>query len=422
MKIITADHVLPISTEPITNGAVAIVGECIAAVGDRKQIVGQFPDAEIIDYGAAAIMPGMVNCHSHLEITAMRGALDEVEHDFRSWLLRLNSIRESWTDEDVEASASAGALEGSRAGVTCFGDIGRMGNAGVKALKAAGLRGIVYQETEFSPDNRTAANDFEELGAKFELLKDEETDLVKVGLSPHAPYTVSSQLFELIAQYSIINRIPLTIHAAESASEIELLTRGTGFFTDVYEKFGVEWFSPHCTPIEYLERLGVLSARPLLAHCVKVSASDIERIAANGASIAHCPKSNAKFGHGYAPFEQFVDAGIAVGLGSDSVASNNVCDLLEESRFAALSARNRDGSERFVGARDVLEAATVGGAKALNLDHLIGTLDVSKQADIAVVSLENNAQQPVSDIHAAIVFSSNARDVVMTMVSGRRVY
>ena len=153
-----------------------------------------------------------------------------------------------------------------------------------------------------------------------------------------------------------------------------------------------------------------------------VSESDIKKIKANGAKIAYCPKSNAKFGHGYAPFEQFLDAGIAVGLGSDSVASNNVCDLLEESRFAALVSRNREGSERFITAKEMLETATLGGAKALGLDHLIGTLAPGKQADIAVVSLGNVAQQPVSDIHTALIFASNARDVVLTMVAGSIVY
>lgn len=422
MKILAAAHVLPISSDPISGGAVAIDGERIAAVGELDAVAAQFPQAEITDLGQAAIVPGFVNCHSHLEITAMRGSLDEVEHDFRSWLLRLNAIREKMSPDDIEASAYDGALEGVRAGVTCFGDIGRMGSAGLNALKRAGLRGIVFQETEFSPDNRTAQADFEALGAKFERLKQDETELVRVGLSPHSPYTVSSQLFEMIAQYSIINRIPLTIHVAESASEMELLTRGTGFFTEVYERFDVEWYSPHSTPIEYLERLGVLSARPLLAHCVHASADDIRRIDGYGARVAHCPKSNAKFGHGYAPFEAFLDAGIAVGLGSDSVASNNVCDLLEESRFAALAARNRPDSQRFVSAREALTAATLGGARALGLDDQIGTLETGKQADIAVVSLTSLAQQPITDIHAALVFSSNARDVVMTMVGGNDVF
>jgi len=422
MKILAADHVLPISSDPIAGGAVAIDGDTIIAVGERLDIISQYPTLPIEEFGASAILPGFVNCHSHLEITAMRGALDEVEHDFRSWLLRLNSIRSGWSDEDVEASASAGVAEGIRAGVTCFGDIGRLGHAGLKALNAAGLRGIVFQETEFSPDNRTANEDFQALGAKFEALKKQETSLVTVGISPHSPYTVSSQLFEMIAQYAIINRIPLTIHAAESANEFELLTRGTGFFTEVYEKFGVEWYSPHSTPVEYLERLGVLSARPLLAHCVTVTESDIGRIASYGATIAHCPRSNAKFGHGYAPFEQFLDAGIDVGLGSDSVASNNTCDMLEESRFAALAARNRPGRSGFMTARTVLRAATLGGANALGLGHLVGSLEPGKKADIAVVSLGHEAQQPINDIHAALVFSSNARDTLLTMVDGSIVF
>ena len=422
MRVLAADHVLPISSEPITNGAVAIDGDKIARVGDRTTIESDFPDARVEDFGEAAILPGFVNCHSHLELTAMRGALDDVEHDFRSWLLKVQGLRSAMTDPDIEAAAIAGAREGAAAGATCFGDIGRNGEAGLNALKTVGLRGILFQETEFSPDNRTADEDFAKLGSKFEELKKEETELVLVGLSPHSTYTVSSRLFELIAQYAILNGISLTIHAAEARDEMALLTKGDGFFTEVYQRFGLEWQSPHCTPIEYLERLGVLSTRPLLAHCVKVSDSDIAKIAANGASIAHCPKSNAKFGHGYAPFEKILDAGISVGLGSDSVASNNVCDLIEEARFAALAARNLSGSKRFISAKDVLEATTLGGARAMGLDHLIGTLERGKQADIAVVSLEHQAQQPVNDVEAALVFSSNARDVRFTIVAGTVIY
>ena len=422
MRIFTADHVLPISADPIPNGAVALEGSRIAAVGTRDEIISRYSEAEIVEFGAAAILPGFVNCHSHLEITAMRGALDSVEHDFRSWLLKLNAFRAEMSDSEIEEAAYLGALEGAAAGVTCFGDIGRQGRAGLGALKRAGLRGIVFQETEFSPDNRTAQEDFNSLIKKFEQLTADRTDLVSVGLSPHSPYTVSSSLFEMIAQAAIIDRIPITIHAAESADETELMTRGTGFFTEVYERFDVEWHSPHCSSIEYLERIGVLAARPLLAHCVEVSDSDIERIASNGARIAHCPKSNAKFGHGYAPFEHFLDAGIGVGLGSDSVASNNACDLLEEGRFASLAARNRPGSERFISAKEILRTTTLGGAEALGLDDIIGTLEAGKEADLTVLSLDHLAQQPVNDVESALVFSSNARDVMATYVAGKMVY
>jgi 5-methylthioadenosine/S-adenosylhomocysteine deaminase len=197
---------------------------------------------------------------------------------------------------------------------------------------------------------------------------------------------------------------------------------GTGFFTTVYEKFGVEWTSPLCSSIEYLQQTGILATRPLLAHCITVSDSDIEIIAANQASVAHCPKSNAKFGHGYAPFERLVDAGIAVGLGTDSVASNNMVDMFEESRSAAFAARNRADRQRFVSAEEVLYVATFGGAETLGLEDRIGSLEANKQVDLAVVSISNIAQQPISDINAALAFSSSARDVAMTMVAGREIY
>jgi len=422
MKLLAANHVLPISSPPITGGAVCIDGSEMVAVGRRDEIAARFRDISIEDFGEAAILPGFVNCHSHLEITSMRGHLDDVEHDFTAWLLKLNAMREELSEADIIAAATAGAVEGAQAGVTCFGDIGRYGRAGLEALKKVGLRGVVFQETEFSPEDKTADADLKKLIAKFESLRADETDLVKVGLSPHSPYTVGPRLFELITDFAVANDVKVTIHAAESTAEDQLLEKGTGFFTEVYKKYGVQWNSPHCSSIEYLDRLGVLRIRPLLAHCICVSESDIDLIANSGSAIAHCPKSNAKFGHGYAPLERFLDAGIVVGLGSDSVASNNVCDLLEESRFAALAARNRPGCKRFISAGEMLEAATLGGARALGLDKQIGTIEAGKQADLAVVSLSHAAQKPMGDIHAALVFSSNARDVVLTLVAGREVH
>lgn len=421
MKILSADYVMPISVEPIFSGAVVIEGNKIIAVGSREAVIRKYPDATHEDFGKAAILPGFVNCHSHLEITSLRGALDDVEHDFRSWLLKLNDLRSKMSNAEIEAAAIAGAIEGARAGVTCFGDIGRYGKAGLEALKKVGLRGVLFQETEFSPDNRTADDDIERLKEKFFELRDNATDLVEVGLSPHSPYTVSPLLFEKIAEFAIAENIKVSIHAAESAEESALLANGTGFFIEIYKKFGFEWNSPRSSAMEFLERTGILSAKPLLAHCVTVSDRDIRIIAKSGSRIAHCPKSNAKFGHGYAPFEKFQDAGIATGLGSDSVASNNVCDMLEESRFAGLSARNRSRTRRFITPREMLEAATLGGAKALGLNDRIGTLESGKQADIAIVSLTNLAQQPINEIHSALVFSSNASNVIVTLVAGKKV-
>jgi 5-methylthioadenosine/S-adenosylhomocysteine deaminase len=422
VRSLTAKYVLPITGDPIENGAVVVDGDEILYVGPRPEAASRFPQAEIDDLGFAAILPGLVNCHSHLEITAMRGMLDSVEHDFAAWLLKLNLIRAGLSADDLFRSAEAGALEGARSGVTCFGDVGRFGEAGREALKATGLRGVVFQETEFGPDNATAAADFETLRGRFEGLRKNSTPLVAVGLSPHSPYTVSRRLFELIAEFAKSEAFPVSIHAAESQDEEHLLLNGQGFFSEIYRKFDVTWQHPGCSSINYLESTGILASRPLLVHCVTVSDEDITVIANGGARVAHCPKSNAKFGHGSAPFEKFLNAGIALGLGSDSVASNNVCDLIEESRYAVLTARSRPGRSEFLSAADALRAATMGGAAALGLESRIGSLEPGKQADLAVFSLTDRSQLPLSDVNAAIVFSSNARDVVSTIVAGKTVF
>jgi 5-methylthioadenosine/S-adenosylhomocysteine deaminase len=422
MKIISADHVLPVSAPPIAGGAVAYDAGRIVGVGPRALITAAFPNAEHEDFGPAAILPGLVNVHSHLELTALRGFADEFDDDFHNWLIKVTTTRgERLGEREIEISALAGAREGARAGITCFGDIGRHGSAGVKALVKSGLRGIVFQETEFSPDNRTAGEDFDQLRRKFEALRECETPLVRIGLSPHAPYTVSARLFGLIADFAIAENINLTIHASESVMEEDLMLYGTGFFAGVYEGLGHKFESPGESTIGYLGRLGVLRARPLLAHCVRVTDADIDLIVTSGSGVAHCPKSNAKFGHGPAPFGKFLERGAKVGFGSDSMASNNVCDLFEEARFATLLARNADSSAKFLQPADLIETATLGGARALGLDSVIGSLESGKQADLIVVGLGNLAQTPVHDVNSALVFASNARDVRLTIVAGEEV-
>lgn len=422
MKILSADWVLPISAAPIVKGGVLVSAGKILKVGLSGDLAKEYPEAAIEDFGEAAIMPGFVNCHSHLELTAMRGFLDDVEEFFYEWLIKLTKTRaELLTDEDIELAAIFGALEGAKAGVTCFGDIGRYGKAGFRALKENGLRGVVFQETEFAPLNENAPDNFATLKERYLSLKDAGTDLVEAGISPHAPYTVSAKLFELITDYALQDNIKLSIHAAESRMEEDFLRYGTGAFAEVYSRQGIAWSAPNLGAIKYLDKLGVLQARPLLVHCVNADEEDLGLISSSGSTIAHCPKSNAKFGHGIAPLEKMLNAGISVGIGSDSVASNNNCDLIEESRFAALMARNHANRNHFISAKKMLEAATLGGAKALRLDNKIGTLEKGKHADLIAISLSHVSQQPVNDIQAAILFSSSGRDVIMAMVNGEEI-
>jgi 5-methylthioadenosine/S-adenosylhomocysteine deaminase len=196
------------------------------------------------------------------------------------------------------------------------------------------------------------------------------------------------------------------MHAAESEAEELFLREGCGVFAEGLARREIEWKAPGISTIQYLLKLGVLDVRPLLAHCIRVDDIDIETLRDTGAKVAHCPKSNAKLGHGRAPFAKFIEARIPVGLGSDSVASNNTCDILEEARFATLLARA--GGDDISAAR-VLKAAT-------------GDLKEGGQADLAVVSLTGVHQLPSYDPAATLIFASSGRDVILTVVAGREVY
>ncbi|MEO8648788.1 MAG: amidohydrolase family protein [Acidobacteriota bacterium] len=422
MQILAAKYLIPVASDPMTNGAIVIDDSRIIDIGTRQKITSTYPDVSVDDHGEAAILPGFVNCHSHLEVTALRGALDTVENNFSEWLLKLTAMRASMSPEDVEVSAMAGVAEGLRAGITCFGDIGRFGRAGSEAMRKAGVRGVLFQETEFSADARSADVDLEKLLEKYYLLKQDASGLVEIGISPHSPYTVSGRLLEKLGRIAVDEFVKLSIHTAESRDEEELLQKGTGFFRSIYEKYSVEWTSPLMSSVEYLYKTGVLRSRPQLVHCVTVSDDDLGMIAESGSTVAHCPKSNAKLGHGSAPFEKMLDHGISVGFGSDSVVSNNNCDLIEEARFGALTARGRSGSARFLSAAEIIETVTLGGAKTLGLDDRIGSLEKGKQADLAVVSLTGISQQPISDVLSAILFSSSGRDVIATYIAGKAVF
>jgi 5-methylthioadenosine/S-adenosylhomocysteine deaminase len=423
MKILSADFVLPVASGPIADGAVLVDGEKIAAVGTREEITRSHPEAVSEHFAGSAIIPGFVNCHSHLELTALRGLLDDLDHDFPAWLLKLTKLRaEVLSDEDIADSAGAGALEGVRSGVTSFGDIGRWGEAGLNALKTVRLRGILFQETKFSPDNSTAGEDLKTLLERVSALDPGPSGRVEIGISPHSPYSVSADLFGLIADHALSSGTKITIHAAESDAEQTLLQSGKGFFADVFRKYGVEWSAPGERAVTYLNETGILSAKPLLAHCTKADETEIDLIAASGSKIAHCPKSNAKFGHGIAPLSDFLKKVIVVGLGTDSMMSNNLCDMFEEARFAALAARMRDPAARFIQPAEALRIATLGGAEALGLSEVTGSLETGKFADLAVVSLREVSRMPVHDVNSALLFASRASDVAMTMVSGEEVF
>jgi 5-methylthioadenosine/S-adenosylhomocysteine deaminase len=419
LTIYRADWVLPVAMEPVRDGAVMVdVEGRIAAVGPRAAI--EPPEgAEVVELGEAALLPGLVNVHAHPELAHFRGALEDLR--FRDWILRLvGTKRAALREEDFGVAARWTMVESLRAGTTTLAAT-ESSAAAVHALKEAGMRGIVYREV-FGPDPAQCEESMAGLREAVDRLRAEETELVRIGVSPHAPYTVSDALFSAASRYARDEGLAMAVHAAESGIERELVAHGEGDFAPGLRARGIGTPTRGQSTIEMFERLGVLDAQPLLIHCVLLDADDIWRVTDHGCAIAHCPVANARLGHGIAPYPELREAGVRVGLGTDSVGSNNRLDLLEEARFASLLHRGRMASHDFLSPDDLLRLVTLDGARALGLEERIGTLEPGKDADLCAVSLAAPHVRPVHHPVAALFHAARGTDVVLTVVRGRVLY
>lgn len=407
-----ARWVLPITQPPIENGTVAESDGVITYVGPRAGA----PAGDDHELGDAILLPGLVNTHTHLELTAMRGFLEDL--CFTDWIDKLRLSRtEALTTETLLDSARFGIVEGLEAGVTTYADTCSTGVA-MQAMREMGVRGIMYQEV-FGPDPSQAALAMTELEKRIDELDREQTELVTLGVSPHAPYTVSDPLYDAAAHFANSRNLPLAMHIAESAAEHELVATGSGDFAERWHRRGIGVSQRARSPIKLLEERGALERGPLLIHCVRVDAADIEIMARHRCAVAHCPASNAKFGHGIAPILPMIGAGIRVGLGSDSVASNNRMDMLDEARLAVLVHRATTQRHDAFGAHEALRLATIGGARALGLESRVGSLEIGKDADLAAFRIDIARTTPAGDPYAAAIFALPGRSADLVTVRGR---
>lgn len=446
--ILSARWVVPVSGAPLENGAVLLANGQIAGIGPADELLRSHPETPARHFPNAALMPGFINAHSHLELTVLRGYLESL--DFWSWIRSLTRTKyEVLSHEEIRLSALLGAVEAIRAGVTTVGDPMDIG-ASLDAVLASGLRGMLFQEV-FSPKAAEADSAVQLLQGQMQALEarlaawpgraalDEyishvapqveilegRSQRVRLGISPHSPYTVSASLFQKAAAFAHSRRYPLCIHAAESEPESQLLKEGQGPIAESYLQRGIAWNPPGCSPVEYLRRLGVLSPETLLVHCIRLEAQDFAVLRDAGVAVAHCPKSNCKLGHGFMDLRQMLEHRIVLGLGSDSVASNNTMDLFEEMRFVLGNPslfQCGAGSSRALRATPsanwALRMATLGGAEALGLAVVTGSLDCGKEADLIAVDLSKPHCAPVFSPVDALVYSARGSDVQFTMVAG----
>jgi cytosine/adenosine deaminase-related metal-dependent hydrolase len=399
LTIYTADWVIPVEGAPVRDGGVAVDGGRIVAVGPADELEG-----EVRAYEEAVIVPAFVNAHSHLEYAVYAGFGDGLA--FPPWIDLHVTRKRRLLDRDAVAIARLGASECLRSGIGTIGDASFTG-AAAHACADLGLTGIVHLEV-FGDDPDAALAHFSQLA---DDVADAVSDRLRVGVSPHAPYTTSGEVFEACADLGV----PIATHLAESRAEQDWLLHGSGTMTAAAELLVAP---PERTGVRMLAERGLLGPGVLAAHCVHVDDEEIALLAEHDVAIAHCPRSNAILGCGAAPLAAFLAGGGRVALGTDSPASTPSFDMFEEMRTAVYTARVREERPDALSASAALELATLGAARALGLGDETGSLAAGKRADLAVVSLAGSPFLPWEEPTTAVVFGGSPDRVLLTLVAG----
>jgi 5-methylthioadenosine/S-adenosylhomocysteine deaminase len=402
--IIKARYVLPMDANfsVIKDGAICVKDNEIAAIGKSEKICKDKDAQEIIDAGNAVILPGLVNAHAHSAMSYFRGIADGLplnawlkEH---IWPLEAKFI----APEFVRQSSELACLEMAKSGVTAFADMYFFENILAEVSERAGMR-ILIGEAILDFKSPSAKTPDEAIARTLEYKAAYSgNELVRVSLAPHSIYACSKDLLKVVKELSSAHDLPVQIHLAETQEEER----------DASVKFSM-------SPVEYLDSLGILSKRTLASHCIWLDEEDLDILASRGVKIVHNPISNLKLGSGIAPIPDFLEKGAAVSLGTDGAASNNTLDLWIEMRAAALIHKGIRHDPTAVTAHEIVKMATLGGAQALGLDNLTGTLEQGKRADFIVVNLDKPHLAPLYDIYSHLAYSACASDVQDVIINGK---
>ncbi len=386
----------------IEDGAVAITGERIAAVGPAAELAAHYPDARTIPAAGRIVMPGLINSHTHVPMTLFRGLADDLE--LMAWLedVIFPAEAEHVDEEFVRWGTRLACLEMIRGGTTTFVDMYYFEHAVAEEAARCGLRAIAGETLiDFpAPDHETFDEAVDYTRRFTEAWRGHP--LVTPAIAPHAVYTVSADHLKASHRLARELDVPLLIHLAEAQSEVEQVRTTTGK-----------------RPVDYADGLGILDQGTIAAHMIWPNESEIETLAARGVGVAHCPQSNMKIAAGVAPVPALLAAGVAVGLGTDGAASNNDLDLWEEIDTAAKLHKVTARDPTVLDARQALELATITGARAIHMDDEIGSLEVGKRADLIVVDVSSPHQQPVYDPYSVLTYATGAADVETVIVNGR---
>jgi 5-methylthioadenosine/S-adenosylhomocysteine deaminase len=389
----------------IENGYVIVKGDAIVAVGEGLPRMPNGPifTKQSIEAKGALVLPGFINGHTHVPMTLLRGLHDDVTLD--DWLRKyiFPAEAKNVTEDFVRWGTRLAAAEQIRSGVTTFADMYYFEDAVAEETKAAGMRGVLGETfLDFpAPDNKTNVAMLE-YTEKF-LKRWQNDPLIQAAVAPHSIYTCSQKTLQDSAALARKYHAPILIHVAEMKKELDDSLKQNGL-----------------TPVQYLNKLGILGPDVLAAHCIFVNEKDRKILSARQVGCVHNPSSNMMLASGVAPVIEERAAGIAVGLGTDGPAgSNNDLDLMEEMDLAAKLQKITKMDPRALGAKSVVEMATIEGAKALHMEKEIGSLEIGKKADIILISLDEPNAVPIYDVYAQLAYALKAGDVETVVIGGR---
>ena len=386
----------------LDDGAIAVKGDAILAVGPSAEIEAEYSAAQTINAKGKLVLPGFINGHTHVPMTLFRGLHDDVT--LNDWLYKyiFPAEAKNVTEEFVRWGTRLAAAEQIRGGVTTFADMYYFEDAVAQETKAAGMRGVLGETfIDFpAPDNKSEAA---MLAYTERFLKKWQGDpLIHAAAAPHSIYTCSQKTLQDAAALARKYHAPILIHTSEMKKEWEDSQKQNGM-----------------SPVQYLDKIGVLGPDVVSAHCIFVDAADEKTLAQKQVGCVHNASSNMMLASGVSPVAEMRAAGVAVGLGTDGPAgSNNDLDLMEEMDLAAKLAKITKMDPLALNARAVVEMATIDGARALHMEKEIGSLEAGKKADLILISLDEPNAVPMYDIYAALAYALKGSDVQTVVIGG----
>lgn len=388
-------------------GAVAVSGDSIVAVGPEAEILQGYTARQTLDAAGKTLIPGLINAHTHVPMTLLRGLADDLRLDV--WLLgyMMPVEREFVTPDFCRLGTLLACAEMIRGGVTCFADMYYFEDAVAQATADAGLRGLCAQTVLKFPSPDAASFEDSLAAAREYIARWRGHPLILPAVAPHAPYTCTPEILRSCTDLAVEFDVPLHIHLAETAFEVD------------------QWREEYGMPvIPWVKKVGLFEAKVLAAHCVHVDEGEIRTLSHASVGVAHNPSSNLKLASGFAPVPAMRNAGLSVGLGTDGPSSNNDLDMFEEMRLASFIAKAASGDPTALPAREVFAMATRVGARAVHMEHLIGSIEAGKRADLVLVDLDTLHNRPTFQrdpeaVYSRLVYTAKATDVSDVMVNGR---